>query len=374
MSFTNKVANIIKQQISNNLVSGLTNTIKGSLGQPKKIAAVLANKSPLDLSQSSVAHMEAVNNPFQYGNVHYPEETSNLGDGHYIIFDIIENNRSEYGKEASGPNRGNIKSFPESLGTVGEGKLASNNQRRIDKLVSQGFSSDDTSVIRKQNTGLASTYETHSRLASSIVLYSPPQNKFDYKVGYENVDAGLAGLLAGIIDGKDRIGALKDSGISFVETIARSAIEIVLPGFGGVIDKTRGRAVNPKTELVFKNVPFRTFNFPFEFSPKSEKEKEDMYKIINQFKFFMMPEIKSEGYLTSPSEFQITYMYRDKANMYIPKISRCVLTDMSLDFAPEGVFTTFKADEQGAAPVLTKMDLSFTELEIMTKETIATGH
>jgi hypothetical protein len=372
MGFTNKVSNLIKQQISNNLVSGLTNTIKGSLGQPKKIAAVLANKSPLDLSQSPVAHMEAVNNPFQYGNVYYPEETSNLGDGHYIIFDIIENNRSEYGKAVGDFDTGKV--YPKSLGTVGEGKLASNNQRRIDKLVGQGFSSDGTSVIRKQNTGLASTYETHSRLASSIVLYSPPQNKFDYKVGYENVDAGLAGLLAGIIDGKDRIGALKDSGISFVETIARSAIEIVLPGFGGVIDKTRGRAVNPKTELVFKNVPFRTFNFPFEFSPKSEKEKEDMYKIINQFKFFMMPEIKSEGYLTSPSEFQITYMYRDKANMYIPKISRCVLTDMSLDFAPEGVFTTFKGDEQGAAPVLTKMDLSFTELEIMTKETIATGH
>ena len=47
---------------------------------------------------------------------------------------------------------------------------------------------------------------------------------------------------------------------------------------------------------------------------------------------------------------------------------------MTLDFAPEGVFTTFKADDQGAPPVLTKMDLSFTELEIMTKETIAAGH
>ena len=25
---------------------------------------------------------------------YYPQETSNLGDGHYIIFDVIENNNS----------------------------------------------------------------------------------------------------------------------------------------------------------------------------------------------------------------------------------------------------------------------------------------
>jgi hypothetical protein len=60
--------------------------------------------------------------------------------------------------------------------------------------------------------------------------------------------------------------------------------------------------------------------------------------------------------------------------MYIPKISRCVLKNMSVDYSPEGVFTTFKGDPRGAHPVLTKMDLIFGETEIMTKETIAAGH
>ena len=35
------------------------------------------------------------------------------------------------------------------------------------------------------------------------------------------------------------------------------------------------------------------------------------------------------------------------------------MTDMSVDYSPEGVFTTFKGDDKGAAPVLTKMDLTF---------------
>jgi hypothetical protein len=55
----------------------------------------------------------------------------------------------------------------------------------------------------------------------------------------------------------------------------------------------------------------------------------------------------------------------------MPKISRCVLTDMTIDYAPEGVYHTFHADVNGAMPVITKMTLSFTETEIMTKQTIA---
>ena len=147
-------------------------------------------------------------------------------------------------------------------------------------------------------------------------------------------------------------------GKTFIEGISKAAIEIAIPGFGASIDKGLGRSINPNAELVFKNVPFRTFSFPFEFSPKNEKEKDDIEKILQMFRFHMMPEKAGEGYLTAPAQFQITYMYRDGANMYIPKISRCALTDMSIDYSPEGVFTTFKADEKGAMPVITKMDLS----------------
>ena len=143
---------------------------------------------------------------------------------------------------------------------------------------------------------------------------------------------------------------------------------------GGAVDKALGRSVNPNAELVFKNVPFRTFAFPFEFAPKNEKEKDEVQRIVEIFKFHMMPEKRGLGYLTAPSQFQITYMYRDGANMYVPKISRCALTDMSIDYSPEGVFTTFKGDDKGAAPVLTKVELTFSEMEIMTKETIAIGH
>jgi hypothetical protein len=364
MSFTNKVSNIIKQRIASNLVSGLNNAISG-FGQPKKLAAKLANKSPLDLSKSPVSHMEPVNNSFSYGSVYYPQETSNLGDGHYIIFDIIENNKTHYGKEGG-------KAYPKSLGTVGERKL--DQSKRVDRLKAQGFQSS-SQVVRSQQSGINSIIKTHSRVSDSIILYTPTTgNKFDYKATYENIDTGIAGLAANLLDMKNILSVGGDIGKTFFENVTKAAIEIALPGFGAAIDKGLGRSINPNAELVFKSVPFRTFSFPYEFAPKNEKEKEDVQKILSMFKFHMLPEKFSEGYLSAPSQFQITYMYRDGANMYIPKISRCALTDFSIDYSPEGVFTTFKGDDKGAAPVLTKVDMTFTEMEIMTKETIAEGY
>ena len=361
MALTKLVSNIIKNKIQNHLLSGFSNAISG-IGNPKNLAAKLASKSPLDFSKSPTAHMGAVNNPFSYGSVYYPEETSNLGDGHYIIFDIIALDKSEFGKPGG-------KAYPEVMGIVGEGKL--NSKTRVRELGKKVIP-----TVRFQNTGTTATAPTHTRISDSIVLYTPATNtKFDYKVGYENIDTGLAKQIGDLLNSKDILAKLQDIGTGFGRTVIEAAIDIALPGFSGFTAKKRGDVVNPNAELVFKSVPFRTFNFPFEFAPKNRREKDDVHRILSMFKFHMMPELggAAEGYLSAPSEFQITYMYREGPNTYIPQISRCALTDMNVDYSPEGVFTTFKGDVRGAAPVLTKMELSFTEMEIMTKETIAAG-
>ena len=86
----------------------------------------------------------------------------------------------------------------------------------------------------------------------------------------------------------------------------------------------------------------------------------------------LVTEIGSD-YFRVPSEFQLTYMYMDKQNGYIPKISRCVLKNMEVDQSPEGVFTTFSADDRGAFPTLTKLTMTFAETEVMTKQKITEG-
>ena len=91
----------------------------------------------------------------------------------------------------------------------------------------------------------------------------------------------------------------------------------------------------------------------------------------------MLPEQQNAfakvGYFHVPSEFQITYMYRENENSYLPRVSRCVLKECNIDYAPEGVVSSLIADEKGAPPTLIKMDLTFGETEIMTKQTVAEG-
>ena len=50
-----------------------------------------------------------------------------------------------------------------------------------------------------------------------------------------------------------------------------------------------------------------------------------------------------------------------------------MLKDLTVDYAPNQQFHTFKQDEKGAAPIAMKLSLEFGELEIMTKETISQG-
>jgi len=88
MAFTSKISTILKQS-ANNLVGNLVGTSLSKLANfanqanTAKLAANLANKSPLEIDNSPVAHMKE--NPYDYGQLYYPEETSQLGEGHYVI-------------------------------------------------------------------------------------------------------------------------------------------------------------------------------------------------------------------------------------------------------------------------------------------------
>ena len=382
MSFTSKVSNILKQQVGNMVgssISSFANNLMANGGQKKKLAAKLLNKSPLEIGNiDPTAHMKE--NPYQYGTVYYPQETSNLGEGHYIIFDVVMHKSSKFKTD----KQANVRVIPQADygGTFAGGNSY---QQSVQKIKNKNGFAGNTR-LQGVKSGLNQKTPTHTFLSDSIILYTPGAAlKFGYGANYEGIDTGVAGLLgdtlSGIKDFDSAMAAIKGGGADAVKMLARSGIfgaASLIPGFENAeaaYDKAKGQAVNPQQEMVFSKVNFREFEFPFEFAPKNAKEKDQMHKIINLFKFHMHPEYQgsTKGFFNVPSEFQITYMYRENINTYIPRISRCVLANMNIDFAPEGVFSAFKADQGGAAPVMATMNLTFKETEIMTKERIAEG-
>jgi hypothetical protein len=227
----------------------------------------------------------------------------------------------------------------------------------------------------------ASTFSGQKRrLKTAIALHTPNTMSTTYSVNYEeeNLDiyalglAALGGSAAGAkaIQQKGAMSvineALKDKNI---QSAALSA-GLSLPGTGG-IQKLTGLAPNPRKEQLFKNVNFRIFTFDYQFYPRTPAEAQEVEKIIYEFKYHMHPEFKdANNFLyVYPSEFDIFYYNGAQENLHVNRHTSCVLTDMVVNYAPNGQFTSF-AD---GMPTQINITLTFKELALLTKDKIEAG-
>lgn len=223
------------------------------------------------------------------------------------------------------------------------------------------------------------------RIKTTIAMHIPNNLSTTYGIEYNPEDTALyaAGLL-----GADAIAnataafnkATGEKGLSNVADVAKqytpavsSAIAagaLSAPGMAG-LSKLTGLAANPRKEQIFQGVSFREFSFDYQFFPRSEEEAQNVLDIIYQFKYHMHPEFKdsSQFLYVYPSEFDIFYYNNDQENMNLNRHTSCVLTDMTVNYAPQGQFNTF----DNGMPTQIDLSLKFKELATLTKEKIADG-
>lgn len=212
---------------------------------------------------------------------------------------------------------------------------------------------------------------TTSRLKEVITLHVEEKPSVKYGINYTDKDMGaLTGLL---VQGSAAAAAGNLNKIA-PEIQARFISELIklpaLRGGGGTLNDIRELSTREKTnpfrEVLFESVDYRTFNFRYRFYPKNQNETDKIKKIIELFKIHMHPELtKSKLFYIYPSEFDIQYFYKDKANPYVHKFARCALTDMSVDYGGEQ-FNTFR----NGAPTEIGLTLTFRELEQLDSEAI----
>jgi hypothetical protein len=386
-----KVANLIQKNLGNLTGGGLVGLGGGIIGaltdkaknmaQTNAAAAKILNKSPLELNDTSpVAHMKE--NPYDYGTVYYPNNVQSLESGHYIIFDVLEKDTAASALAQS--IMAGSATVAKSLGRDDIAQKVQPAQRtsRVTTIKNRKGGTEDRIVQPSSGISAGLVGNRTVRVSKTIVLYTPPGLKTSYGAVHEGVETGIIGNLLGLQGGGaikstgELVGRLKDAAAALTTELVSGALSII-PGMGdlkGALTKVTGKATNPNTEMVFKSVPMRSFDFVFEFAPKNKKELESMTKIIEIFKYHMHPAIEQFGNdFIVPEEFQITYMYLEHRNQYIPRVSRCVLTNLDLQHGDDNNFSTFAGDDNGAAPIYTKMSLKFSETEIMTKTTIVKG-
>ena len=239
-------------------------------------------------------------------------------------------------------------------------------------LQGQGLGRDS---YTEEQTGLAGGT---TPVMHRIYLYMPTNMSFGY--GFEYEDANMSGmdilkLPKALAEGNAE--AAKDIG----KKIAMSNLKILddLGSKVGIEAGTLGKfasaqqrqVINPMSLHIFKEVKRREFSFGYTFLPKSREEMLNCHEIVNILKFFAHPK-RSEGngrFLDYPAEFQIYFLQGDgKNNTDMPYIFKCALKDIKVTYGEETVFSTFESDDFGASPTKMKLDLTFSELEILTRE------
>jgi hypothetical protein len=211
--------------------------------------------------------------------------------------------------------------------------------------------------------------DTTYRISDAIALYidGPPTVK--YSMNYANKELGtLLGVLSGSVEGSMK--GVGEAGAATGAALAKLPGAFGAADVGAALSASSGTALNPFKETVFESVDFRSFAFKYKFFPKNKKESDDVYSIINTFKFHMHPEM-SEGklFFIYPSEFNISYYFGSEGNGYFYKFATCVLENMDVSYGGEQ-FSSFR----DGSPTEINMSLTFRELEILTKDMVREGY
>ena len=127
-----------------------------------------------------------------------------------------------------------------------------------------------------------------------------------------------------------------------------------------VLARTTGKILNPNAELLFQGPVLRDFGFKFLMIARSQKEGEEIRKIIRFFKAGGAPRyLGGPALLGTPNIFQLKYM-RDKSTELetVNKFNEMALRTITVDYAPDGFWSAY----QDSQPVAVVMSLQFSEL------------
>ena len=210
------------------------------------------------------------------------------------------------------------------------------------------------------------------RLKKAIALHIPNNLSVRYGVSWEGEDTLMMAMMANGMNDAIKAAESGDSkNLSQTAAAIVSNLALSKSPAGSAMSAATGLAANPKKEQIFKGVDYRTFQFEYQFYPRNSAEAANVLDIIKTFKYHMHPEFKDDNNFIYiyPSEFDISYYTNGQVNKNIHQHTSCVLTELNINYTPNGAFTTF-AD---GMPTQINVTMQFKELALLTKDKIEAG-
>lgn len=216
------------------------------------------------------------------------------------------------------------------------------------------------------------------RIAESIALHMPSPVIFNQHNVYEEISlTALAGKLGiASVNLGAKFLADKTLGAGRYATSLGQGLGKLAGAAGNAIGGTASllqSPINPMVEILFSNTPQRQFTFEVLMAPRNEKESESIRQIVETLRFHASPELSDTTlnglFWIPPADFDITFFNKGRENVNLIRINTCVMERIEVDYAPAGVYSTFR----NGHPVAVRLSMAFRELEPMHKQRVLQG-
>jgi hypothetical protein len=311
----------------------------------------------------------ALKNKFVFKNLTYPDDINNIGGGinHCMLFNIYVRASSKSAKFR--PTVPGSKINASNFGIPTPSSLVRKGASALGLTGNQGVANAVNGVQNAvTQSGVETLVNQLVELKESIVLYIPHDLRTTEGQDWQDESFATSEYLA---QSSDAIDFMKRWGQNTAINFGKKVLSRLSGSdeLTNAASKISGRIINPYYELLYGGPSFRTFNFNFKFTPQTAKDAKRVRDIIRTFRYHQAPEIDDtlDGrFLLYPSEFRISYLSYGEDNKFINKIGRCVLTGITTNYTG----ATAAAFHSDGSPISYTLDLTFKELEIVTKESI----
>ena len=166
---------------------------------------------------------------------------------------------------------------------------------------------------------------------------------------------------------KDGINALT---ANIIPQIEKDAQELMARASASKSELVGARlASNPRNEMLFTGMQFRSFSFTFNLVPYRKEDSDNIQKAIREIQKASVPSMRGEKmFMEYPETWWITFMDgTGSGNEYLMKINECCCTNVSVNYTAHGASNNLHKNN---APLAVELTLDFTEVYIPTKENI----
>lgn len=220
-------------------------------------------------------------------------------------------------------------------------------------------------------------------MPDEIALYIPDTLISQAAVQYSEEGIGTfqraISKIADAFGSGDLLGTMKDQGAKVGKEFA---INMLNELSGGLTNLKQGRASNPQKELLLQGLGFRTWDFTFDFLPRSAEEANQVKEIITTFRYAMLPAVtkgkifaddksktKAEAngldtdeegnFFDYPNVFDISFSgpLGDQIDGFLPS----VCTNAQVDHTGGQKFSAY----EDGVPIKTTLTLQFQEIRIL---------